>query len=119
MSWLWGEHLEPYQPENPPSPNSNINRVGLPSEEKASQRYRSLSPQTSQARVARIEANLKNSSLLNSFLVEKRWNGISQRPAPLEAQKAISNSSSLETVFSPKILKSSCRKLFEGNNFFI
>ena len=67
VSWLWGEHLEPYKPENPPSPNSNTNRVGLPSEEKASasQRYRSLSPAASQNRNALREApNLKNSSKL-------------------------------------------------------
>ncbi len=47
VSWRWGEHLEPYQPEVPLSPNSAMNRVGLPSEEaeKANNhRFRSLSP---------------------------------------------------------------------------
>lgn len=62
VSWLWGEHLEPYKPENPPSPNSNLNRVGLPSEGKASQRYRSLSPQVSQTRKASKDSHLTSST---------------------------------------------------------
>ena len=63
VSWLWGEHLEPYQPLNPPSPGGASNRVGLPTEEKANnQRVRSLSPPSAQERAKRGDVSHKGTN---------------------------------------------------------